>query len=145
MIAIISTLLGGIVDGISTHYAGKKEIKKAKLEALKIEIQANADIKKALAQSKLVQAQTGQVQDYNLDIINTKNMQNSWKDELLLILYCTPVILAFIPSMQEVALKGFKIIEQMPLWYTVTFTAMSFVLFGMRGLFKEILKTKRSK
>lgn len=65
--------------------------------------------------------------------------KTSWKDEMWAVAMGGPIILAFIPWLQDYAAKGFTIIATAPLWY-VTLVAVSvayayhrkvFSLFGM--------------
>ena len=139
MFSIIDGVVTGIVKGVSSYFKGKQELKKAKIDAEKITIQAQADIQKAVAFSKQKQAEMGQLQDFDLDKIAMQNMEKSLKDEYLLALFSVPMILAFIPSMQDVALRGFEVIAKMPEWYQYTFIGMIVVIYGMRGLLKMIL------
>ena len=97
-----------------------------------------ADVAKANA--RLEMAKQGQSQDYDLDRIATRNMQNSWKDELILIVFLTPVIMAFIPGMDEVVKSGFAAIEAMPEWYIGIVIGMVVVIYGMRGMLKAYLQ-----
>ncbi len=139
MFSIIGGIATGVVNGVSSYFKGKQELKKAKIDAEKITIQAQADIQKAVALSKQKQAETGQLQDFDLDKIAMQNMEKSLKDEFLLALFSVPMILAFIPQMQDVALKGFEVIAKMPEWYQYTFIGMIVVIYGMRGLLKMVL------
>ena len=139
MFNIIGGVVTGVVNGVSSYFKGKQEIKKAKIDAEKITIQAKADIQKAMALSKQKQAEIGQLQDFDLDKVAMQNMEKSLKDEYLLALFSIPMILAFIPNMQNVALRGFEVIEKMPDWYQYTFIGMIVVIYGMGGLLKMVL------
>ena len=46
---------------------------------------------------------------------------SSWKDEWLVILFSIPLILAFIPGMEDVVRNGFEQLNQMPQWYQYSF------------------------
>ncbi|GKT12938.1 MAG: hypothetical protein ISEC1_P1930 [Thiomicrorhabdus sp.] len=79
---------------------------------------------------------TGQSQDYDLDRVAMENMNKSWKDELILIIFLTPLIMAFFPQTAADALEGFKVIESMPKWYTAIIIGMVVVIYGMRGMLR---------
>lgn len=141
----VGKLLSSVVDGVSDHFKGKQELKKAKIEAEKIIIQSEADTKKAIALSKINQAQNGQIIDANLDQIAMKQMASSWKDEFIMFIFYIPVILAFIPQTQKYALAGFEVMKQMPEWYQYSIIGILVVTFGMRGLLKNVLSHKITK
>lgn len=91
----------------------------------------------AKANAVLEMARKGQQQSYDLDKIAMQNMQTSWKDELVLVLFLTPIVLAFIPGMDAYVHKGFDAIEKMPAWYTSIVIGMVVVIYGMRGMLKS--------
>ncbi|ADZ93402.1 hypothetical protein [Marinomonas mediterranea] len=95
------------------------------------------ETKIAKANVALEMARQGQQQNYDLDKIAMQNMQTSWKDELVLILFLTPIVLAFIPGMDAYVHKGFDAIEKMPAWYTSIVIGMVVVIYGMRGMLKS--------
>jgi hypothetical protein len=90
-------------------------------------------------QAKIKQIATGQAQDYDLDRIATENMNHSWKDELILFIFLTPLIMAFFPQTATDALAGFKVIESMPIWYTSIIIGIVVVIYGMRGMLRAYL------
>ena len=137
---ITSTLTSFIAKPIE-QWQERKTLKAVqKFELLKIE----HETKRAKANAVLEMARQGQAQDYDLDKLAMKNMQNSWKDELVLIVFLVPMILAFIPNLAAHALQGFKIIEQMPAWYVGIIIGMVVVIYGLRGLLKSYLTQRNS-
>ena len=94
----------------------------------------------ARANAALEMARQGQAQDFDLDRIATKNMQNSWKDELILIIFLAPIVLAFVPGMSSHVAAGFAAIERMPSWYIAIVVGMVVVIYGMRGLLRTYLQ-----
>jgi hypothetical protein len=138
---IITSALTSLVAKPIEQWQERKTLKVAqKFELLKLE----HETKKAKANSMLEMAKQGQAQDYDLDKLAMKNMQNSWKDELVLIVFLTPMILAFIPNASEYALQGFKIIEKMPSWYVAIIIGMVVVIYGLRGLLKNYMAQRSS-
>lgn len=121
---------------------GYQRTQEAKTEATVAGLKADADIKvaKALAATKM--AEQGQSQDFDLDRLAMENMNKSWKDEVLLIIFLTPMIMAFVPSWAEYALRGFEIIERMPEWYRYIIIGMVVVIYGLRGMLTKILDRK---
>lgn len=56
-----------------------------------------------------------------------------------MIIFLTPVVLAFIPGMDTHVEAGFAAIERMPEWYVAIVIGMVVVIYGMRGLLKAWL------
>lgn len=125
-----------------TWLDGKNEQAKAKTEAALVKIQSEADISKAKALSATKMAENGQTQDYDLDRIAMQQMEKSWKDELVLVIFLTPMVMAFIPEFAPFSLRGFEIIEKMPEWYRYIIMGMVIVIYGLRGMAKQLLGKK---
>ena len=138
MIPVITSLLslGG------TWLEGKQKQTEAKLEAKLVEIKADSDIKKAKAAAVTKMAQEGQAQNYDLDRLAMEQMTKSWKDELLLIVFLTPMLMAFVPGLEAYSLAGFSVIAQMPEWYRYIIIGMVVVIYGLRGLLEKVLTKK---
>ena len=83
----------------------------------KLKQKAATKVAKAKAEAVIMEKKaTGEI-DWDLEM--AKGSQQSWKDEWLTILFSIPLILAFIPGMEEVVKNGFQQLEQMPQWYRV--------------------------
>ena len=138
MIPVITSLLslGG------TWLEGKQKQTEATLEAKLVEIKADSDIKKAKAIAITKMAQEGQAQNYDLDRLAMEQMTKSWKDELLLIVFLAPMLMAFIPGLETYSLAGFSVIAQMPEWYRYIIIGMVVVIYGLRGLLEKVLEKK---
>jgi len=142
MPTIIGSLLGGVVNGVSNYFKGKQELKKVRLESEKKMIEAKANAEIAISEARIQMAKSGQANDYNLDIIAMKNMEKSYKDEFILIVFLAPMIMAFIPGYDVISLAGFKVISQMPEWYRYIIIGMVVVIYGMRGMLKDLINKK---
>ncbi len=112
-----------------------------------IKVEANAELKKldhaakvAAATARLEHAKKGQLINFDLDQQAMNNMQKSWKDELVLIVFLLPMIMAFIPGTAQAVLAGFNIIKQMPEWYVAIIIGMVIVIYGLRGLLTKYLE-----
>ncbi len=133
---LVTSALGLIAEPIK-QYQQRKTLKVAQqFELQRIEFEA----KKDKAHAVLELAKKGQQMDYDLDKIAMQNMAKSWKDELVLIVFLTPMLMAFIPATAQYALAGFDIIAQMPHWYVAIIIGMVVVIYGLRGLLKAYLQ-----
>jgi hypothetical protein len=142
MEATMIPIITGLVSLASSYIQGKQEITKAKTEANIVGLNAEAEIKKAKAVAAMELAKQGQSQTHDLDRIAMEQMNKSWKDELILIIFLAPMVLAFIPGMESYALAGFKVIGEMPEWYQYIIIGMVVVIYGMRGLLEKLLERK---
>lgn len=139
------SIIGAVVNRVGGHFKGKQELAKVKLEADKIVIKAQAETAMAVALSKTKMAELGQTQSFDLDQIAMNNMEKSYKDEFILLVFMIPMILAFIPSMDIYALRGFEVIEKMPQWYQAILIGMIVVIYGMRSMLDKFLSSKMPK
>lgn len=125
--------IGSIIfEGVSDHYKDKREIKKIEVETTKKVIVAEAE-------AKIEMAKNGQLQDFDLDMEAVKNMKDSWKDEVILLIFLIPLVLCFIPGMDVYVATGFQILGTTPEWYRYTLIGMIVVIYGMRGMLKQVM------
>jgi magnesium-transporting ATPase (P-type) len=127
MLPIINTLIG--IGG--NWLDNKQKIAQAKTEAEIATINA-----RAARQSK------SEDQNYDLDRLAMENMEKSWKDEVILLVFLAPMIMSFIPSLSDYALAGFGVIAQMPEWYRYIIIGMVVVIYGLRGLLEKVVSSK---
>ena len=133
MIGGLVTLGSAIVSGISGYFQDKNEIKKVQVEADKLLIMAEAE-------SKAKRLEREAEMDYDLDRIAMQNMDKSWKDEVILLIWLTPVVMSFIPVWQPYVVEGFASLALIPDWYMYILVGLVTVIYGMRGMLKMVLQ-----
>lgn len=134
MLGLIGTLGSAVISGISRYFKTKQEIKKVKVKAEKEVIIAES-------KAKIARLQRESEQDFTLDQIAMKNMQNSWKDEAVLIIWLIPLVLCFIPEYAIHIENGFKVLKgSTPEWYQYILIGMVVVIYGLRGLLRAFLQ-----
>jgi hypothetical protein len=122
---MLNLLIGPIAELAGTWMSGKVEEKKA---------QAKTRVAKAEAEAIVMQKKaTGEI-DWDLEM--AKGSTSSWKDEWLTILFSIPLILAFIPGMEEVVANGFLQLQSMPEWYQYSLGVIVAASFGVRSATK---------
>ena len=122
---MLAALIGPIANLAGTWLEGKVEKTKA---------ETGAQVARAKAEAVIMEKKaTGEI-DWDLEAI--KGSQNSWKDEWLVILFSVPLILAFIPGMEDVVSHGFQQLEQMPEWYQYSLGVIVAASFGVRSATK---------
>ena len=129
----IFSIGSSIITGISDYFKGKQEISKVQLEADKKLILAEAE-----AKAKRLEKESEQ--DYDLDKIAMQNMEKTWKDELILVIFMIPLVMSFIPTYQEYVTAGFASLALVPDWYMYILVGMITVIYGMRGMLKMLLQ-----
>ena len=77
-----------------------------------------------------------------LDRIAMTNMEKSWKDEVILIIFLTPVVMSFIPSLQPYVTMGFTALEGVPDWFKYLLVGQIVVIYGMRGMLSKLISRK---
>jgi len=119
---MLNLLIGPIAELAGTWMSGKVEEKKA---------QAKTRVAKAEAEAIVMQKKaTGEI-DWDLEM--AKGSQSSWKDEWLTVLFSIPLVMAFIPGMEEVVSNGFAQLNAMPEWYQYSLGVIVAASFGVRS------------
>jgi hypothetical protein len=126
---VIGALLGPIAGLAGTWLEGRVEEKKAKTAMKVAESEARAKV--------MVEAAT---HESGWERIMAEGTKGSWKDEYLTIIFSIPMILAFIPGMEEVVQRGFQQLEAMPEWYQYSLGCVVAASFGIRGATKLFKK-----
>ena len=121
--SMVTTLLGS-VGGKVVEAIDKRGQRKHDEKAQKLEIEKLRHTK----QIELIQQ--GQKLDNAWELEQIKN--SGWKDEFVLIVISTPLIMAFIPSMQPYVTEGFKALEQTPDYYRWLILSVFAAIYGIR-------------
>ena len=122
---MIQLLIGPIADLAGTWLNGKVEKSKA---------ETGAKVARAKAEATIMQRKATGELDWDLEM--AKGSQSSWKDEWLTILFSIPLILAFVPGMEEIVANGFRQLQEMPEWYQYSLGVIVAASFGVRSATK---------
>jgi hypothetical protein len=126
---VIGALIGPIADLAGTWLQGNVEEKKAKTAMKVAEAEAKAKV--------MVEAAT---HESGWERIMAEGTKGSWKDEYLTIIFSIPMILAFVPGMEDIVQNGFRQLEAMPEWYQYSLGCVVAASFGIRGATKLFRK-----
>ena len=121
-------LITPLVGLASTFVKGKVEQSKAKQEAKLVEVKADAEIKRKVANGEM---------EWNNTM--AKASSSSWKDEWLTILVSIPLILAFTGN-EDIVMRGFTALEAMPDFYKTAVGIVFAASFGVQSLTKMMKK-----
>jgi len=107
-------LLGVVGSLAQTYLEGKVEKQKAKSEVMK----------------------TAAQHDSKWELIMAEGTKGSWKDELVTIVILIPVIMVFIPGMEDIVKNGFERLNELPSWYQTLLFLVCGAALGIKGLDK---------
>jgi|TARA_R100001460_G_scaffold85518_1_gene126783 cation transport ATPase len=111
-------VVGDSVKNFAKHKAAKQELKVK-------EVEAEIKHKKDMAEGKIKWENQAQ-----------KNLENSYKDEIVLAILLLPCLFAFYPPAVEHIKTGFQVLEELPEWYMwLLFAGLSSAI-GYRGVDK---------
>jgi len=114
----LASLAGSVVES---------QIKKQKSKQViaQTEAEARAEVMKTAA-----------THDSKWELIMASGTQNSIKDEIVTIVVLIPVILVFVPGMEEVVKSGFDRLNELPDWYQYLVFLVCSAALGIKGLDK---------
>ena len=135
------SFLNPIANLGSTYLEGKNQVAKAKSAAAIVGLQAAAEVKVAGAKAANKLADSGQTQEYNLDLVAMQQMDKSFLDEIMIALLLVPIAASFLGYQAEVT-AAFESFSAMPQWYQWLVLGVYIVKFGMRGLLTKLMSGK---
>jgi len=119
---MIGQLLGPIANIAGSYLQGKAD-----------KATANAKLKLVEAESKAAILMSKETSTADWERIMAESTKNSWKDEFITIVVMIPVILCFIPGLENVVKNGFDRLAELPEWYTWLVFAVCSAAIGIRG------------
>ena len=119
---MIGQLLGPIANLAGSYLQGKAD-----------KATANAKLKLVEAESKAAILMSKETSTADWERIMAESTKNSWKDEFITIVVMIPVILCFIPGLEDVVKNGFDRLSELPEWYTWLVFAVCSAAIGIRG------------
>ena len=120
-----TALIGPVAELAGTFLKGKVDKQKAKSTVEIAQAEAKAEVMKSAA-----------MHDSKWELIMAEATKNSWKDELVTIVFLIPCILAFIPGMEDIVKSGFERLNELPEWYQYLLFLTCSAALGIRGLDK---------
>ncbi|WP_133296202.1 hypothetical protein [Zooshikella ganghwensis] len=107
--------------------------------------QHKAELKQAIHNKQLDEIQQGNISASELDSLSIQS--RGWKDDFLLIITVTPLVLCFVPEMSDHIKNGFQALNaSVPEWYMLALALVYIDTFGfrriLRNVFSNYLNTK---
>jgi hypothetical protein len=119
---MIQALLAPIA-GLATSWIEAKTTKQT--------AEAKLKLTEAEAKAKIMLSEKTSVADW--ERIMAQGTQNSLKDEFVTVIVMIPVVLCFIPGMEETVKNGFDRLAELPEWYTWLVFTICTAAVGIRG------------
>ncbi len=130
MITAIMAGLSAISSPITAWVKGRAEVKR-------IDTHFKAKVKEAKVDAQIKRIQQGDTAASELDMVSLQT--RGYKDELLLVITVSPMVLVFFPGMVSYIEAGFEVLSTTPEWYLYAVLAVYIDGLGMRRLFRDIL------
>ena len=103
-------------------------------------LQGKADANAAAAKLKLTEAESKakillskETSTADWERIMAQGTQNSIKDEFVTVIVLIPVVLCFIPGLEQVVKNGFDRLNDLPEWYQYLVYVVCLAAVGIRG------------
>jgi hypothetical protein len=119
---MIGQLLGPVA-GLASSWLDAKTTKQA--------AEAKLKLTEAEAKAKILLSEKTSVADW--ERIMAESTKSSWKDEFITIVVMIPVVLCFVPGLEDVVKNGFDRLSELPEWYTWLVFAVCSAAIGIRG------------
>jgi len=125
-IPLISDVINAVSGSYKTYREGKVKIQ-----------EANINAKVRIIEAKAARAERESLSERDWDMEALRASQNSWKDEAIMVLWFTPFIMLFIPTLQPYAVNGFDALTDVPYGYWLVLFGIVSQAFGLRWLFQK--------
>lgn len=131
MLQFIPLLLQGAVD-IGSDFLKRRQERKQKKQDSEDRIQ------EAKTEATIDRIKSGDVAAMNMDYITVKD--RGWKDDYLLLIVTTPMVLSFFPQAVPFITEGFVALNTTPEWYRWLLLGVYIDTFGFRRILREVLE-----
>jgi len=123
--------IGSAIEGVTGIFTKNTELKQVKAEG-------KLRIEKAKIDGEVARLQTALTQAGDYDVEAQRQMQHSWKDEILMIIFMAPFVAGFIPNeeVQGAIALGWETLGTAPGWYEWVVIGIVASTYGLRWLFK---------
>lgn len=143
MFGFLSNLVSPITNVVGGYIKGKQELSKIDLESKKEALKMQMQMKSAVTKSKIDMLLHEQDNNFKLDLMATENMKTSYKDEIILVIFLTPLVMSFFPETQGYVVAGFQALTVIPDWFMYLVIGQVVVIMGMRGMLDKFLSMKK--
>ena len=97
---------------------------------------AKATLAQTEAEAKAEVMKTAATHDSKWELIMAESTKSSLRDEIVTVVVLIPVILVFIPGMEQVVKNGFDRLNELPEWYQYLVFLVCSAALGIKGVDK---------
>ena len=119
-------MIGQLIGPIANLASGWLDAKATKQAA-----EAKLRLTEAESKAKILLSKETSTADW--ERIMAQGTQNSLKDEFVIVIVMIPVILCFIPGLEQTVKNGFDRLSELPAWYTNLVLVVCLAAVGIRG------------
>ena len=119
-------MIGQLIGPIANLASGWLDAKATKQAA-----EAKLRLTEAESKAKILLSKETPTADW--ERIMAQGTQNSLKDEFVTVIVMIPVILCFIPGLEQTVKNGFDRLSELPAWYTNLVLVVCLAAVGIRG------------
>lgn len=127
LIPLVKPLISGVVGHLK-HRGRMKELKRT----------SETRVAEAKTEAQIARVAQGDLAAAELDRIAVAN--RGWKDDALLVITMTPVVLTFVPETRAYAAQGFDAMATMPEYYWALIAVIYVDTFGLRRMLRVVLE-----
>ena len=121
--SVIKDIVSGLSAPVVDFFKARQELKSK-------ERQQKLELKDAQHKRQVELISQGLAADATWEIEQIKN--SGWKDEYVLIVLSSPMILCFVPWTAPYVLQGFEILERTPDWFRWLVVMVFAAIYGIR-------------
>jgi len=106
------------------------------LESRAEQTKAKGAVAKARAEAESQAMLTAATHDSKWELIMAQSTQSSIRDEIVTVIVLIPVVLVFVPGMEDVVKAGFDRLNELPEWYQGLVYVTCLAGLGLKGVDK---------
>lgn len=122
---ILKDVIGGLATPVLDYLKHRGDLKQARR-------QAELDAIKATGERQAKLLSEGLAADATWELESMKAHTGGWKDELVLLVLCIPLVLCFFPRTAPAVLEGFRVLDQTPGYFKLLVVAIFGAIYGLR-------------
>jgi hypothetical protein len=131
-VSLFSTIVAGLGKGIGAVAAPVMDYLKTSRELRSKERLRKLELDDAIHARKVEAVRQGLAADVDWEMEFARQAASSWKDEFELIVVCIPLVMCWVPGLQDNALTGFAVLAQTPVWFQGLVLTIFLANYGIR-------------
>lgn len=132
---ILKDVISGLTGPVATYFTRRAELKAARHQAELAAVVASGErAAKAISE--------GLAADAGWELESLKAHAGGWKDEFVLLVLSTPLVLCFFPATAPAVLEGFRVLDTTPAYFRLLILVVFGAVYGVRMWRRQQYDTK---